>query len=258
MTRFQASFGAIANGFKAVRTVLLLLVLSVLLSGCIRYDVGINFAGQNKGEIIQHIHLGEQLTNFNGAIAQEWLKKLEQRTRYLGGRVRHLSKQEIVATIPFNNGVELQEKFNQFFNPTPQELPAQAKTPDLPAIASHLTVFQRNFFLVEKNYLTFDIDLRSLGVLSSEGNVLISPGSLLDLEFSLDTPWGAQSPQLQPTPSSIPDQSPDKHLVWTLKSGDINHIEATFWVPSPIGIGAVVIILVVAFGSVTKALISPP
>ncbi|MBD2460037.1 DUF3153 domain-containing protein [Oscillatoria sp. FACHB-1407] len=263
MTRLQASFWAIAARLKTLRLralqkVVLLLVVSVLLSGCVRYDVGINFAGQNHGEIVQHIRLGEQLTNFSGAIAQEWLKSLEQRTRQVGGRVRHPSKQEIVAIIPFNNGAELQAKFNQFFNPSLEDLPPSARSvvADLPAIASRLTVFQRNFFVVEKNYLTFDLDLRSLGVLSSEGSVLISPGTLLDLEFSLDTPWGAQSPQIQPTDASA-DPTANKHLVWTLKAGDVNHIEAVFWVPSPLGMGAVVIGLIVALGIGAKSLLQP-
>lgn len=246
----SARLRAIAHTLKPLKALGILLTLSLLLSGCIRYDVGINFAGQNHGEIVQHIRLDEQLTNFSGAVAQDWLNSIEQRTRRLGGRVRHGSKQDLTAIIPFNNGADLQQKFNQFFNPIPESLPpSTSSSRDLPAIAAHLTVFQRNFFLVEKNQLTFDLDLRSLGVLSSEGNVLISPGTLVDLEFNLDTPWGAH-PGAEDSTSS---KEPAKHLTWTLKAGDANHVEATFWVPSPIGIGTVAIVAIVAIGSLIKS-----
>ncbi len=38
----------------------LILSLLVLLTGCVRYDVGINFDEQHHGEIVQHIRLAKQ------------------------------------------------------------------------------------------------------------------------------------------------------------------------------------------------------
>jgi hypothetical protein len=43
-----------------------------------------------------------------------------------------------------------------------------------------------------------------------------------------------------------------KQVIWTLKPGEINQLEAIFWVPSPIGIGTVIIILITALGIYLK------
>ena len=227
---------------------------ALLLSGCVQYDVGVNFQGQHHGAIVQHIKLGEQLTSFSNEQAQEWLKSIELRARQLDGKTQRLSDQEIKVTIPFSNGTELESKFNQFFNPTAKkQSAAKAGVPiDLPTLDSKFHLNQGNWFFVQRNHLSYDLDLRSLGVLSSNGNVIVTPSSLLDLQFSLETPWGARS--VNKGENAIPSVVYENghQLVWKLQPGQINHLEAVFWLPSPLGVGTVAIVLLVLGGFYLK------
>lgn len=228
--------------------------LLTFLTGCVRYDVGVNFEGQHRGAIIQQIKLGEQLTSFSQSEAEKWLRSIERRARKLQGKTQRVSTQEIVVTIPFSNGEELESKFNQFFNPSPQQASQSAKADaiDLVQLDSQMRLNQNNFLLVQRNHLRLSLDLRALGVLSTEDNVLVSPGSLLDLKFSLKTPWGARS-QKKAENAITPAISPKgRLLVWQLKPGQVNDIEAVFWLPSPLGIGTIVIALLILGGFYIK------
>jgi Protein of unknown function (DUF3153) len=99
--------------------------------------------------------------------------------------------------------------------------------------------------------------LRSLGVLSGQNNVVVNPGSVLDLSFALNVPWGAKSIQAS-AGDLVPEVTADGHqLIWELKPGELNHLEVLFWVPSPIGIGAIVIILVAIAGNALKHQLLP-
>ncbi len=229
------------------------------LTGCVQYDVGISFDNQVHGQIIQHIKLGKQLQSFNPEQSEEWLHSIESRSQQVHGRVKRLSEEEIEVIIPFYNGVDLETKFNQFFNPVE---PKKSGDPDptaadLPEIKSQLKIKQNNFLLVLRNRLNYDLDLRSLSVLAANGNVLISPGSVLDLEFRLNTPWGARSIPTAPDAIAPESHNEAKQLIWNLKPGQLNQIEAIFWIPSPIGIGAVVIILFMGFGAFLKYQLLP-
>jgi hypothetical protein len=238
-----------------LRVVWVLLLASLILSGCVKYDLGVNLEGPHHGMIVQHIKLGEQLTNFSNSQAQEWLESIEGRAKQLQGKTKRLSDEEIVVTIPFSNGAELESKFNQFFNPGAQnksQSQVAAETTDLPTLNSKFRLNQGNFIFWQRNQLSYDLDLRSLGVVSANGNVIVSPTSLLDLQFSLETPGGARS--IEKADNAIqPQVYDDGHqLVWTLKPGQINHIEAVFWLPSPLGIGTVAIALLVLGGFYIK------
>ena len=228
-----------------LRLRLVAIVLStLLLSGCVRYDLGVHFDSPNRGAIVQQIRLDERLTS----TGQTWLNDVEKRVRKVQGKTRRVSDQEVWVTIPFGSGRELETKFNEFFSPTLTNVSKNrsSKALDLPKIDSHLTVKQGNFLLLERTRLIYDLDLRSLGVQSSDGTVLLSPGSLIELEFELTTPWGAQN-----VGATLVRRS-NKRLIWTLQPGQKNHLEATFWMPSPLGIGAVVIGLLVAGGLYLK------
>jgi len=233
-----------------LRVLWVILLASLLLSGCVKYEVGVNFEGEHKGKIVQHIQLGEQLTNFSNSQAQEWVKSIERRAQQLEGKTKRLSNQDIIVTIPFNRGAELESKFNQFFNPVVNKGSSSktVETVDLPKFDSKFHLNQGNFLFWQRNQLSYDLDLRSLGVLSANGNIIISPGSLLDLQFSLETPWGARS--IEKTDNAITPEVYDNghQLVWTLKPGQLNHLEAVFWLPSPLGIGTFVIVLLVLGG----------
>lgn len=237
-----------------LRVLWVILLPALLLSGCVQYNVGVNFEGQHHGVIVQHIKLGEQLTSFSHEQAQEWLKSIEQRARQLDGKTKRVSDQEVTVKIPFSNGTELESKFNRFFYPgATQKSATKAGEPmDLPTLDSKFNLNQGNWFLVQRNHLSYDLDLRSLGVLSSKGNVIVSPSSLLDLQFSLETPWGARSVN-QGENAIRPAVYADGHqLVWKLQPGQMNHLEAVFWLPSPLGVGTVAIVLLVLGGFYLK------
>ena len=232
------------------RLVWVMLLASLLLSGCVQYDVGVNFDNPNHGEIKQHIKLGERLTSFSGDSAQEWLNSIERRARQLQGKTKRISNQEITVTIPFNNGAELQEKFNEFFNPAGKKNSESGTSiaAELPNIDSRLSLTQNNLLLLLRNRLSYDLDLRSLSLISTNGNLLVSAGDILELEFSLNTPWGARSVETDSNAIHPESYQKGRMLVWKLKPSQLNHLEVVFWLPSPIGIGAIVIILFVAAG----------
>lgn len=231
----------IKNIFRRTRFIWLVALASLFLTGCVKYDVGVNFNSSNYGTLVQHIRLGEKLTSFSGDSVYEWLNSIERRTRKLEGRTKRISKEEVVVSIPFSNGQELQTKFNEFFNPNVKQKTKSSETEsDLPKIESNLLVFQNNFLLLVRNRLIYDLDLRSLALISNNGNVLANAGSILDLDFNLQTPWGAKS--IQQTENAVLPERDGKQLTWHLIPGELNHIEVVFWLPSPLGIGALIII----------------
>uniref|UniRef100_A0A0C1RHR2 DUF3153 domain-containing protein n=1 Tax=Tolypothrix bouteillei VB521301 TaxID=1479485 RepID=A0A0C1RHR2_9CYAN len=225
------------------------LLISLFLSGCVKYDLGVNFDNSNHGELVQHIKLEERLLSFSGDSVYEWLNSIERRARKLEGKIRRLSKEEIFVSIPFSNGQELQTKFNEFFHPNGTQKPetgTNEANAELPKIESNILLFQNNFLLLVRNRLIYDLDLRSLGLISSKGAVLSNPGSILDLEFGLNTPWGART--VEKTENAIVPEKNGNQLVWRLKPGELNHIEVVFWLPSPLGFGTLFIIVFVLAG----------
>lgn len=222
------------------------------LTGCIQYEVGVNYAGQFHGEITQQIYLDEHFSRFDPDAVQIWLNSIRSRTRELGGRVRSPSPHQMAVTIPFNNGKELVAKFNQFFQSDTQPESIE-RTEAIPPLRPHLALIENNLLLVLRNHFILDLDLRSLNTLASSGSLLLYPGDAMNLEFRLSTPWGARvaSTALMPQLTLLENQ-----LVWHLKAGQINHLEVIFWVPSPLGVGAVVIIILVGLGIWLKSRIS--
>ncbi len=251
---------------KIIKQLTIVFCAIFLLSGCVRYDVGVEFQDQTHGLIVQKIQLGERLTSFSHEVIDEWISSLERRVKQLKGKTKRLSKQEISVTIPFNNGKDLEKKFNQFFNPAEFNTQKSKKNSDvvLPQFSSDLNLKQNNFIFALRNHLSLELDLRSLSLLSTSENVLISSGNLLELQFVLTTPWGATvinpvsiAAETSSEPILVNVESNGKQVVWTLKPGEINHLEAIFWVPSPIGIGTLVIILITALGIYLKSNIRP-
>jgi hypothetical protein len=245
------------------RVLWMILLAALMLTGCVQYDVEININSANQGEILQHIRLDERLTAFSNESAQQWLDSIDRRTRNLDGKVHRISDRELLVSIPFSSGTELETKFNEFFQPSVSTTqPPNAASLDLPNLASQVHFTQYNFFLVQRAKLSYDLDLSALGILAADGNLLIGPSSLLDLTFRLNTPWGAKNLVVQgdrstrtgnPT-SSKPTavQKEGRYLVWTLKPGQPNHVEAAFWLPNPLGIGTLIIALLVLVGSFLK------
>ncbi len=241
---------------KKVRVVRFLwpivLCLATLLTGCVDYDVGVDFSTPYSGKITQHIKVSDKLSNLAPSDTKKWLNSLEKRSRQLKGKVKKLDSQELLLTIPFGNGAELAQKFNQLFQTTivPNDTIPKDQV-DLIQLNSQVSIHQSNLVFVERNSLDLAIDLRALGVLSQQDKIIIDPNSVANLEFQLTTPWIARSlshtDDLQPIANTL-----KKGLVWQLHPGEINHIEAVFWLPSPIGIGAAAIILLMILGFLLK------
>jgi len=229
----------------------LILCVATLLTGCVKYDVGVNFATPYSGEITQHVKISDQLTNLAPDDTKQWLRSIEKRSRKLDGRVEKLNPQELLLTIPFGNGAELAEKFNQLFQTkvTPNAtIPVEKR--ELVKLNSQVSIHQSNLVFVERNSLDLAIDLRALKALDRQDKIAIDRNSVADLEFQLTTPWIARS--VSSHDSLQPVKSAGKTLIWQLEPGQINHIEAVFWLPSPVGIGAAAIILFSILGYVLK------
>ncbi len=231
----------------------LILSVLVLLTGCVRYDFGVNFYEQHNGVIVQHIRLAQQLTSLSKTEANQWLNSLESRAKSLQGKAKKISDEEIIVTIPFSNGAELTDKFNHFFNPnySPIASGLKVENPELLQLKAEMSIKQNNWIFFERNKLNIDVDLRALGVLSNQGNIIVSPGSLVDLEFVLNAPWRVKNFAKNSNLNS--ESNPDStQVTWQLEPGQINHIETAFWVPSYLGIGTVIIILIILLGFYAK------
>jgi len=231
----------------------LLLLLPLFLSGCVHYDVGINFNGLHRGEIVQHIELGQQLTNFSQADVEDWLGSLQTRSRQLGGKTTRLSPQAVESRIPFANAQQLETKFNRFFNPQSGTQPPS----ELVQLKSQLTSEQNNFLLFQQTHLTLNIDLSALGKIEGKDSLIVGTSSLLDLEFRLQTPLGMKiiSPETGEKESFV--EQTDKETVWYLQPGENNQIEVVFWLPEPLGWGAIAIVVIIYLGLTLKARSSP-
>ena len=241
------------NRNRLVRWLLpLVLCLTALLTGCVDYDVGVKFTTPYQGEITQHIKVSDRLANLAPTESRKWLNSIEKRSRQLEGNVKKLNSQELLLTIPFGNGAELARKFNQLFQTSivPNATIPKGKA-DLIQLNSQVDLHQGNLILVERNSIDLTIDLRALAVLTQQDKLNLDLDSLANLEFQLNTPWIAYSIKdtayLQPTSNPL-----KKGLVWQLHPGEMNHIKAVFWLPSPIGIGTGIVILLMVSGYLLK------
>jgi Protein of unknown function (DUF3153) len=205
--------------FSQGRSLVLLLLISLTLTGCVEAKTSIHFDNPQHGTLTQHIKLGSQLTT-----AQGWLNQLERQARRLGGKVDRSSRQELDLEIPFNGAWDLTQKFNQLFNTAAQ--PGS----NVPSIASNFRVSTSNLLLFDRHRINYDLDLSALGIQDENGQVLLNAGSALDLSFGVSGPWG-------------------REIVQTLQPGKNNHLQAAFWMPNPLGWGAAMIAGIVAAGT---------
>jgi Protein of unknown function (DUF3153) len=222
---------------------ILFCIIAIGLSGCVKYDTGVTFSSLNYGEIVEHIQLGEQLNSFNRQAVKTWIASIEQRTKQAEGKIERISDREFQITIPFNNVQELVSKIDRYFNPTP------VNQGDRPTFNAHMKINQSNFLVVVRNQLIYDIDLRSLT--SSDSQTAVGSQNFVDLNFRLQSPWGVKNSDA--TKNIVGVKAPNKNRVqWQLKPGELNHLDAIFWLPNPLGIGAVLIILISGGGYYLK------
>ncbi len=214
-----------------LKRLVLLATLLLTLTGCVQYDTTVNFQSFNAGELVQHITLDRQFYQLNQSALDIWLRSIEQRTQKLHGQVQKISDRELTVVMPFRTATELVSKFNQFF------------ASDKQLLASKLAVTQNNFLVASRHQLTYDLDLRSLAADSPPGGLASAPDQVkqLDLKFTLNVPQGMNNQDGR----------------WQLQPGQVNHLSTVFWLPNPIGIGSLLIILLVAIGYLIKSKLAP-
>jgi len=225
----------------------LLLILMVFLTGCVRYDVGIDFQNQHRGEIIQNINLAPQLSRLSQKEVQEWIDSLQKRAENLNGKLENVSENSFRVIIPFSNGQELSNKFNQLYHQQTRRENKQSDKIDLVNLDAQMSIEQTNLLLLERNLMNFTVDLRGLGVVSQEGNIIVSSGSLLDLNLGITSPLMVQLIQ-----QNAQISKKNNELIWHLQPGQINQLEVICWVPSYLGIGGALIILLFFAGYYLK------
>jgi Protein of unknown function (DUF3153) len=220
--------------------VMIFLTIAMGLSGCVKYDTGINFTNLGDGEIVEHIQLGEQLNSFSQNAVKIWIDSIKQRTIQAQGHLERLSDREYKVTIPFNNPQELVTKIDRYFNPNS----TQSET------KSQIQIERRNLLLVTRNHLTYDIDLRSLSLDVADPKVSIDGANSVNLDFSISSPWGVKNIETQSTATIL--SSDARKITWQLKPGKIDRIDAVFWLPNLLALGAVAIGLISAIGYYIK------
>jgi Protein of unknown function (DUF3153) len=223
---------------------IVLLTLAIALSGCVKYDTGVNFSSLNYGEIVEHIQLGEQLNSFSQNAIQTWVASIERRTKQAQGQLKHVSDREFEVIIPFDNARDLVTKIDRYFNPESvnTESPSQFN--------ARMQIEQSNFLLTVRNHLIFDIDLRNLAIQTSDPKVSVAAPDFVDLDFSLQSPWGiANGGTTNIAAVKMPNHN---QMTWRLKPGLLNHIDAIFWLPNPLGIGAIFIVVICLGGYYLK------
>jgi len=210
----------------------------LLLTGCLQYDLAVQFDSQTHGQLVQRIYWR------GGEVAAypEWsqgLQMLRDRAAAVGGDAHFLEHQTFEIAIPFNNGQELESKFNQFFDP--EDSPTPLTLPSGEPVSAHLSLRQGNWLGVIFNHLNLRFDLTAVPDLTATGLPLLQGKQLLSGQVTVAAPWVRSL-----TGEVMPSRS------WTLIPGAVNEIEADFWVPSPIGIGAAAIALLVLIGYALK------
>ncbi len=253
----RASRAGFVNFINRLTMGICAIAIAFALSGCIKYETGINFYSLNDGEIIERIQLGKQLNTFSQTAVSTWLASIEQRTKQAQGRLERISDRELTVTIPFHNTRELVTKIDRYFNPEPTADRPQSQ------LNSQLHIDQNNFLLVVRNHLKYDIDLRAIAVPASTDRTT----NAVDLNFSLQSSWGVKSispateinssdltnlvSEVAVTPIFVQHQT-DRRISWQLQPGKLNHIEAFFWLPNPLGIGTILIIIITIGGYYLK------
>lgn len=222
-------------------TLLAYLLLCLLLGGCVDYDLGIRFDSQTHGSLSQTLHLNDRLLTLNETGADDLFQQLTASAEALSGKARKLDEDTLQIVLPFHNGAQLVEQFNAFYGGDEGGL---SRLPGSPDISAHLGLQQNNYIFALRNHLTYDLQVKRA---DQPRDSTLSDLSWLSLDFHLTTPWGltAAFPPVAATAT--------KHTAtWHLAANQPQHVEAIFWVPSPIGIGAGAIALVCLLGYYLK------
>ncbi|MBD1916392.1 MULTISPECIES: DUF3153 domain-containing protein [Cyanophyceae] len=233
----------------------LLLLLPLLLSGCLRYDLTLRFDHQSHGQISQTIDLSDRGAALAQPTLAPWLEELKVRSRPLGGQLSQNS-QTVTLTVPFGTANDLGDRFQQLFASAsdlaiesaaageipPSDRPTYLQVPGWEPVPFALDIDQTNWLLASRTHLTYTLDLRQL---PPNGDSSADPAPWADLRFRLQVPWGLA--QLAPT-ATPPIQQDATGATWQLEPGQITFIDAAFWLPNAIALGTLGIAALVLAG----------
>ena len=165
-----------AFGGGDTRAIVGLVGCCALLTGCVDYDLNVQFESPNAGQLTHRI----RLENETNPTAQAFLRQVQQQTERVQGSFRSISPKESLVTIPFHTATELEQLFNRFFQPDRGNISAS----NLPALVSKVTINQGNWLLFEHDRLTFDVDLSSFGLQGTES--FADPSTLFNLSMAVN------------------------------------------------------------------------
>ncbi|MGB3136189.1 MAG: hypothetical protein WBB18_05225, partial [Nodosilinea sp.] len=97
-----------------VRRQIPLLLLPLLLSGCLRYDLTLRFDHHTHGQILQTIDLSDRGAALAQPTLEPWMEGLKVRSRPLGGQLSQ-SPQTITLAVPFSTARDLADRFQRLF-----------------------------------------------------------------------------------------------------------------------------------------------
>ncbi|MDA0267840.1 MAG: DUF3153 domain-containing protein [Cyanobacteria bacterium] len=227
---------------KGLLRAMVLLVL-VLVTGCFQYDLDIQFDSQTHGQIVQHLQWTATAA-VSPTQLRTWREALVAQVKTVGGQVQWADGMTVTVTVPFNNGAELEQRFNQLFDNSMAG--SGLALPSGEAVAATLALTQGNWIFAIRNHLMLTLDLTAIPTGERLGAPILQGVELLTGKVHLTTPWGLHRTV---SDDAVPQSSMgDFANQWNLHPGQVNQVEADFWIPSPIGIGAAVIALLMGLG----------
>lgn len=224
-----------------VLPILLVLGLSLLISGCVQSDLTLHFDHQTRGLMTQSIRLHQGGSPLTNPTLEPWLTTLRKRVGELGGSFTQTPDQ-INLAVPFTTAADLEQRFIQTWAAIAamDTLPISAIQP-LPV---NLQIQQNHWLLASRNHLIWDFDLQSLRDLGGLHRGAKDQG-WASFSLRLATPWGSRVLASSPELAAI---SQTREVRWQLQVGELNHLDVIFWLPDLVGIGGLVIAMVVVLG----------
>ncbi|PSN11237.1 hypothetical protein C7271_24880 [filamentous cyanobacterium CCP5] len=218
--------------FSWTSRILLILVVGFVSTGCLRYDLGLQFDHADHGQLVQQIRVSPRAAALAAPALEGWLDNLSVRVRHLGGQVRHQGETTTLI-LPFEDSAELNNDFQQIFS--------AVEIPGLGRVRSHFSLAQTNRLLAVHNHLVYDLNLADLPD-QADAPAQFS-NDWLEVFFRLQVPWGFQV---------APDSMQPEGDRWQLRPGQRYHLDVSFWLPSWIGLGSIAIALFVLLGYFLK------
>ena len=218
-----------------------LAIMAIALAGCVDYETTLRFWDANHGEIVQRVRLDDRVGALGDVAAAPWLDGLRERTQRLGGAVRSRSARELDLSIPVANGEDLVEKLRALLDGVLGPAGADGSV-GVPPESIEVALLQRNYGVVVRNELSLGADLRSLVSLAIDRQVVVGAEGLVRPRVVVAAPVIAV---LEATGAV---GRTGGAVVWPLQLGVVNRLVVVFWVPSWLGVGAIVIALVCALG----------